>query len=336
MKEADIHLLLQRLGCVNASTRSNGWVESTCPFAPWAHKKGTDSSPSFGVSIAADDRSFYRCHACNARGPLRDLPRTLGYYRDVKPVAALIASGDVASLVRVASAGKAVAKAVDEDSLVDAYGVLVRRSLLPHNYTQQEPVDEKTLLPFRTRPSAVETWLNARGITTSIADAWGLGFDAYRQRVTIPIRDCEGSLRGRSGRAFVNQKPKFMHSKGFRRDLLLFGEHTAVKGGTGYLVEGFFDVIMLQHWGYAAVAVLGTSLSKVQQEKLSRFFQDMIVVFDGDPAGEKGTSGVHDTLRKCLPTRTVALPAGMDPDDLKDPVLRASYLGSPCRTAIAC
>lgn len=330
MNAAAVHALLIALGCTNAQTRGNGWIESTCPFAPWEHSKGTDRSPSFGVSTHEGDMSFYRCHSCNKKGPLKYLPKALSKYRDVVAISAQIAAGDHVDPNRIAAGFAKKAKEAQEDYYIEAGGIMIRRSLLPSDYVVGPPLDEAVLAPFRSPPEEVVDWLLGpkRNLTLDIIRRWDIGYNGAKGRVSIPIRDLDGRLVGYSGRAFFEgQKPKFLHSKGFQRDLFLFGEHTAVKGGTGYLVEGFFDVIRLQEWGYSAVAVLGTSISNVHLEKLARFYNEVVILFDGDSAGRTGAAPVAERIATRLPMRTVQLPEGVDPDELHDPEERVRLLG---------
>ena len=70
MDEYQIHRLLGSIGCSKIKTRSNGWVEASCPFALWKHAKGTDRSPSFAVSIVPKGTSRYRCHSCGSHGEM--------------------------------------------------------------------------------------------------------------------------------------------------------------------------------------------------------------------------------------------------------------------------
>lgn len=339
MDETNVIKLLTDLGCERISARANGWVEATCPFTPWLHKKGTDKSPSFGVLVDAEGPSRFRCHSCNQGGSIKSLTWLLRKYRTVDRIEAHIAEANQVTVARVV---REIAKipSADEPVYVEAGCILVRRDILPKKYEVREPLPEPTRTPD-PMPAVVRDYLlGERGFSQEWIDRWGIGWDGWRSRITIPVRDMNGGLRSVSGRAYTLPgrppvTPKFLHTRGFQRDLFLYGEQTVQKGGVGYLAEGFFDVIAMQEWGYPAVAVLGTALSKVQLEKLQRFFSSIIVIYDGDKAGYEEGAKASETIAKYLPMRSIKLPEGLDPDDLKDPTLRRQVLGDPPGASVA-
>lgn len=106
-----------------------------------------------------------------------------------------------------------------------------------------------------------------------------------------------------------------MHTKGFKRDYVLFGEHRVRRGGRVILVEGHFDAVFLQQQGYPALAVMGTSLSEFHVAKIRAHFTEALVFFDDDKAGLDGSHWAVDTLLPYLPTKDVHA-QGRDPDEL--------------------
>jgi DNA primase len=127
------------------------------------------------------------------------------------------------------------------------------------------------------------------------------------------------------------QPPKYLHSKGFKRNLLLYGEHKlneAIK--TGYLVEGHFDVLNLRQFGYPnVVAPFGTGLGESQVERLVMFFDRIVTVGDGDKAGR----GMNDQLERMIAGRVVVekrlLPEGLDPGEFVSREHAADIIGPP-------
>ena len=83
-------------------------------------------------------------------------------------------------------------------------------------------------------------------------------------------------------------------------------------------MEGNFDVLALHQAGIEeAVAPMGTALTEEQVEVLKRLARTIVVVFDGDVAGQRAA-------QKAIPLfvdagvvdgRIARLPAGVDPDD---------------------
>jgi DNA primase len=102
-----------------------------------------------------------------------------------------------------------------------------------------------------------------------------------------------------------------------------------VEGRTGYVVEGFFDVIGLWQSGYRnAVAIMGSYPSKHQVEKMTKFFTNIVIVPDGDNAGRDMALKVMEAVKPFLPVHMVDMPSGKDPADLSPSEL-ADRLGPP-------
>jgi hypothetical protein len=160
---------------------------------------------------------------------------------------------------------------------------------------------------------------------------WEVRWSNKAQRLAIPIRDCNGKLVGISGRAMHrDQKPKFLHSTGFSRDYYLYGEqfidpsHKKV-----YLVEGFWDVMWIVENGWPnCLGVMGSYLSKFQVEKIVRWADEVIIIPDGDGPGYEAAARWEKELTHRLPSRTVKVPDGSDPDELHFPTL-VHLLGPP-------
>lgn len=96
-------------------------------------------------------------------------------------------------------------------------------------------------------------------------------------------RDCP-VVCGSIVRYFDPSRPKYIatgHAKS-----TLFGAWN-LNVSTAFVVEGVFDCIRLQHLRLPAVAVLGTSISDIQQMFLRRYFKRLILAFDPDVTGER-------------------------------------------------
>lgn len=84
------------------------------------------------------------------------------------------------------------------------------------------------------------------------------------------------------------------------------------------MVEGYMDTISLWQVGfYNVVASMGTSLTKEQARLAKRYADDVLISYDGDFAGQKGAIRGLEILRdEGVNVRVVALPEGLDPDDV--------------------
>ena len=100
-------------------------------------------------------------------------------------------------------------------------------------------------------------------------------------------------------------KGKYKLPQGFKKSLELFNYHRAIASKDEapiVVVEGFFDAMKLHQAGYErVVALMGSSLSKTQEEMLCRLCEvdeRIILFFDGDEAGRKGQADAKERLSR--------------------------------------
>src|ERR1022692_4199484 len=106
-------------------------------------------------------------------------------------------------------------------------------------------------------------------------------------------------------------------SSSCRKSIELFNLHR-VKGELSVvLVEGFFDCVKVTQAGFPCVALMGSTMSKAQEELLAEHFGHIIVMLDGDEAGKAAAQGIADRLRQIIyHVDVVDLPDGVQPDQL--------------------
>ena len=109
--------------------------------------------------------------------------------------------------------------------------------------------------------------------------------------------------------------PKFAKSKVFfnlNRVMAMEVEHVVV-------VEGYFGAMRLHMLRVPAVAVMGTSISDEQVALLvSAGIKRVIVLMDGDNAGENAAEKVVPALARSFWVRTAVLPEGEDPETVDE------------------
>ena len=152
-------------------------------------------------------------------------------------------------------------------------------------------------------------------------------YDFFRDRVMLPVIDRQKRVIGFGGRLLDPEAKdrKYVNSPDsplFHKKESLYGLHAALdairRTGTAIVVEGNFDVLALHEAGIEeAVAPMGTALTEEQVGVLGPPRQTVVVVFDGDAAGQRAAA-------KAIPLFvdagiwTGASPAcrpGVDPDD---------------------
>ena len=109
------------------------------------------------------------------------------------------------------------------------------------------------------------------------------------------IRDVKGRVIGFSGRVMDGGEPKYKNSpetEFFRKRNNLYGFDQAIHSEKKYIIlcEGQMDVIAMHQAGFTnAVATLGTALTEVQVRMIRNFTKCVVLLYDGDQAGEKAT-----------------------------------------------
>lgn len=330
--------LLSQLGSSRFSLSGKGWLRATCPFAPWKHAKGRDSQPSFAVSIEPGSVSHYKCLACGVKGDMLSFAWRLESISNRKwpEIVEFVQKTNVVSLASIRE--KLEKGTYTPRPPVEIAGLQVSsRQQQQLHLTPEEltVLPDETLDAFTDPEGPVLNYLHKkRGLKDDTIRKWEILWQPKVGRIAIPIRDCQGRLVAISGRAFRDgQFPKYMHSKGFKRDYYVYGENLLEEkpGQVGYLVEGFFDVINLWQLGYDnVVAMMGSYLSKMQEEKLVKYFSRLVVVPDGDQAGYEAADRVKAQMMARMKCRVMPMPPGFDPGDLTAEMAE-NLLGPPPR-----
>jgi len=149
-------------------------------------------------------------------------------------------------------------------------------------------------------------------------------FDRFRDRLMFPIIDVRGNVIGFGGRIMKNDPnaAKYLNSPEtliFNKRKNLFALNLAKKSKLGYLilVEGYMDAIALHQYGFdCAVASLGTALTEDGATLLSRYTDQVILIYDGDAAGQNATQRAIPILEKAgLQVKVLKMRDAKDPDE---------------------
>ena len=149
-------------------------------------------------------------------------------------------------------------------------------------------------------------------------------FDRFRDRLMFPIIDVRGNVIGFGGRIMKNDKDaaKYLNSPEtliFNKRKNLFALNLAKKSKLGYLilVEGYMDAIALHQYGFdCAVASLGTALTEDGATLLSKYTDQVVLIYDGDTAGQNATKRAIPILEKAgLQVKVLQMRDAKDPDE---------------------
>ena len=149
-------------------------------------------------------------------------------------------------------------------------------------------------------------------------------FDRFRDRLMFPIIDVRGNVIGFGGRIMKkdDKAAKYLNSPEtliFNKRKNLFGMNLAKKSKLGYLilVEGYMDAIALHQYGFdCAVASLGTSLTEEHALLLSKYTENVVLIYDGDEAGQRAAQRAIPMLEKAgLSIKVLRMKDAKDPDE---------------------
>jgi len=307
-----------------------------CPF----HGEKT---PSF--TVYTENNSFY-CFGCGAGGDVITFVRrmeNLDYVDAVKFLADRAGlrmpeqgvNDAVSKLrVRVLEANREAARFYHA-MLTDPKGTVGLQYYRGRGYT------DSTIRHFGLGYAPDSGWalrdaLRAKGFTDEeLIAAWLCKrservhlYDVFRGRIMVPIIDIRGNVIAFGGRVLDDSKPKYINTSdtlAYKKSDNLFALNFAKSslgkmpdGGTQLILcEGYMDVIALHQAGFTnAVAALGTSFTAEHARLIARYAAEVVLTFDADAAGQKGTGRAIDLLRETgVRIKVVRVPDGKDPDE---------------------
>jgi DNA primase len=155
--------------------------------------------------------------------------------------------------------------------------------------------------------------------------------DRFFNRIMFPIFDLQGRAIAFGGRIIERGEPKYLNSS----DTMLFHKRENLyaidrakaliaAGGSAIVVEGYTDVIAMHGAGFTnTVATLGTALTPQHLKLLARFTPRVVLLFDGDEAGQRAADRAADLISVAASPEAgrkadlfvALLPEAMDPAD---------------------
>ncbi|HUB76164.1 MAG TPA: DNA primase, partial [Solirubrobacteraceae bacterium] len=310
-----------------------------CPF----HEERT---PSFSVTPS---KKVYYCFGCQASGDAFTFVReTQGL--DFPGALELLADRYGVQLEAVEDDPRAAARRAREGRLLE----LLERTCAYYERTLWESeeaarareylagrgLEEEVLRRFRVgyAPSAWDRVLLASrrggygnrelydaGLAQRSSDQPGRLYDRFRARITFPLCDRRGRVRGFGARTMRDGDPaKYLNSAEseiFHKRRHLFGEHLAAgpatRAGAVVLCEGYTDVLAMHQAGIAnSVGLMGTALTDEQVARLAGMAPRLVLALDADGAGQAAMLKAALAAQKRLELRVIRLPAGSDPADV--------------------
>lgn len=151
-----------------------------------------------------------------------------------------------------------------------------------------KPIDEKILDYFIKEPNDI---FEKDNISLRTQREFEVGFDLGSGRITIPIRDEQGTLVGVKGRLYKKEpddyNPKYMYLEPCSKAQILYGLYKTLPyiltSGRVYVLESEKAVMQLWSNGICnAVSIGSHKLSRKQVQKLTRLNVEVIICYDKD------------------------------------------------------
>ena len=213
---------------------------------------------------------------------------------------------------------------VGGEALKYAYGRGMPKSVLTRFGIGYAPDSWTALVDTLRKKGYTDQELRDSGLVT-VSRKNGNLFDRFRDRLMFPIIDVRGNVIGFGGR-IMNDKDKnaakYLNSPEpliFNKRKNLFALNLAKKSKLGYLilVEGYMDAIALHQYGFdCAVASLGTALTEDGAALLSKYTDQVVLIYDGDNAGQNATQRAIPILEKAgLQVKVLKMRDAKDPDE---------------------
>ncbi len=146
-------------------------------------------------------------------------------------------------------------------------------------------------------------------------------YDYFRHRLIFPIRDTRGRVIGFGGRAFGDDKPKYLNSPQtllFEKNSVLYAldmARDAIKQAKQVvIVEGYVDAVIAHQYGTKqTVACIGSAITEKHIQQLKKLTKQVTLALDPDAAGEAATEhGIQEVL-KTFDRTVVAVPVAPSP-----------------------
>lgn len=177
------------------------------------------------------------------------------------------------------------------------------------NFAQSKGLDPKILV--------------TAGLVVTKSDGKGY-VDRFRDRLMFPIFNISGKIVGFGGRTLnPKEEAKYMNSPEtpiYQKGKILYGLNFSKdfirQEGKAIIVEGYMDFISLFQAAIKnLVASSGTAFTSEQARLLSRYTQEVFLLFDSDSAGQQAAVRSLDILfDQGFEVKIVSFPEGEDPD----------------------
>ncbi len=273
----------------DGATFSSNHMMMRCPF----HKAGQERTPSMSVST---EKPVFMCFGCGESGHISRLLRSLGLGKDSVDIILRSTGMDVS---KPAKKGKVATKVLSNINPFRGRFIL----------------DEDLLDAYRMAPGLLLT----SGFEKKTLRHFEVGFDKMNLRITFPLRNVYGELVGISGRAVLDQEPRYkIYDKELKtrtdfnvpedytmdevKETLMWHAHIVKPilfraDEPLVLTEGFKACMWVWQTAYQSVtALIGAYLTDYHLELIAANVKTVVLFLDNNFAGHKGTFWAGEKL----------------------------------------
>ena len=304
-----------------------------CPFH-------NEKSPSFSVSPG---RQMYHCFGCGVGGNAFTFVMEYENYTFVEALKYLAERAGV-KLPEIEYSAQEKAAADLRSRIFEAnklaakyfvYQLRTEQGKPAYDYFKKRGLTEETIKKFGLGYSSkysdsLYKYLKQQGYEDSFLKETGLvtleesrgGRDKFWNRAMFPIMDANNKVIAFGGRVMGDGTPKYLNSpetKIFDKSRNLYGLNYAKLSRKPYMLicEGYMDVISLHQAGFTnAVASLGTALTGLQANLLSRYTKEVYLTYDSDGAGVKAALRAIPIMKEAgISVKVVDMKPYKDPDE---------------------
>lgn len=308
-----------------------------CPFH-------SEKTPSFSVS---EDEGLFYCFGCKESGDVISFVmkyESCDFYEAVKILAKNAGmevpefSGEKEVIEQKKNKERLI-KLLDIARLHYQQNLLLPQAKPAQEYIKMRQFNRKTLEDFKLGYSLnfkeIIDYLKSQGFSLQemkqagiVQEKNGYFYDVFAGRLMFPIFNSFGECVGFSARVlgqadfakYINTAETLLFKKGrvvYGIDLVKKLKQQG-KLDKLIIVEGQIDVIAMHKAGFNnTVACMGTALTKENAHELKKLSNNVVLMFDGDTAGQKATYRSIDILREeGFSVKVALMPEKLDPDEI--------------------
>jgi len=309
--------------------------KANCPFH---HEK----TASFVVS---PERQIYHCFGCGESGNAfkflmrherMEFPEAVEVL--AKKTGVILPEQDKPEAVRAASLSSQIYRVNELAASFYENNLSSVSALVSQNYLLNRGIKPQTIKEFHlglanSGWNNLINFLRSKNVPLLLMEKAGLilpkdaggYYDRFRNRIIFPVLDVRSRIIGFGARVQDNSLPKYVNSPEtpvYVKGKNLFGLNLSKDfirdSDCAVIVEGYLDFMIPYQEGIKnVVASQGTALTLEQIKLLKRYTQNVVMIFDGDTAGQIATIRSLDILiDEGINVKIVPLSKGMDPDAL--------------------